>query len=652
MDSVEVSSVELNVRKGEDAFVPAGSYKRLTSQLRLRADEWSETPSVVLSCHDPKTRLLPFVLYDRFIFPSGARTIAGALRQAGFDRTRAVFQLWNPCFRPSQARLDGRVPQLLLVSSMQLNVRMAYAAIRDAWLLGEERPLILAGGPKAFHEPCHYWTQGARVGGAAPDAVITGEAYVLLDLLQVLSAYRGRGESLRVAFERARKARALDAVPGLVYLDPDATREEPVLIDTGLQRLVQHLDELPDEDISLQLLEPPHRRAGLAAAPIAADRLRWHLSVLSLQITQGCKFNCSYCPIPTLNQKTWRFRSPEGLARQIKQVREKYGIKFYFGTDDNFFNRRETAEEILEALAGTKIHGRRLQGRVGWGTEATQFDTYKNRDLLPVARKAGLRAIWFGIEDLTAELINKGQKPEVTSELFPILHEHRILPMAMMMYHEGQPFRTKESLYGLANQVEFLRRAGAASLQCTVHVPLVGTREFENSYDSGRVMERIGGRPITEADLDGNHVLMAGERPPWVRQLALLGGYFSFYNPLNLLRALSHRGTPLWKERAALQAVGFLATIRTGLALLPYLVRLVLQKPSFHTRAPAASAVPVQLAPGAFPRNPAPKTATRPNLRHHQGNPGNSALTILQGPHVPKVRQVQSESCDRHSPCD
>ena len=32
-----------------------------------------------------------------------------------------------------------------------------------------------------------------------------------------------------------------------------------------------------------------------------------------------------------------------------------------------------------------------------------------------------MHAIWFGIEDLTADLINKGQKPEVTIELFKIL---------------------------------------------------------------------------------------------------------------------------------------------------------------------------------------------------------------------------------------
>src|SRR5207253_299464 len=133
--------------------------------------------------------------------------------------TRTVFQLWNPNFRPSRARLGGRPPQLLLVSAMQMHSAQAYTAVRDAWQLGEERPLILVGGPKAFHEPYHFWplpTPGEPVG---PDAAVTGEAYILLDLLNLLTDFHRPGEHVRRAFERARRCGALDTVPGLIYLD-------------------------------------------------------------------------------------------------------------------------------------------------------------------------------------------------------------------------------------------------------------------------------------------------------------------------------------------------------------------------------------------------------------------------------------------------
>jgi hypothetical protein len=85
-------------------------------------------------------------------------------------------------------------------------------------------------------------------------------------------------------------------------------------------------------------------------------------------------------------------------------------------------------------MARSTADGRPFRERIRFATEATQFDSYRNRDLLPLARDAGVHALWFGIEDLTATLINKGQKPAQTIELFRLLREHKISPVAMMMF--------------------------------------------------------------------------------------------------------------------------------------------------------------------------------------------------------------------------
>ena len=68
-------------------------------------------------------------------------------------------------------------------------------------------------------------------------------------------------------------------------------------------------------------------------------------------------------------------------------------------------------------MANARAFGRPFQERIRFATEATQVDTYKHRDLLLLGKLAGLRALWFGIEDLTATLVNKGQKPEMTVAL-------------------------------------------------------------------------------------------------------------------------------------------------------------------------------------------------------------------------------------------
>ena len=53
--------------------------------------------------------------------PAGVRAIGSALVDSGFPKTRIVLQQWNPNFRPSLMRLDGHVPDIFMVSSMQIH---------------------------------------------------------------------------------------------------------------------------------------------------------------------------------------------------------------------------------------------------------------------------------------------------------------------------------------------------------------------------------------------------------------------------------------------------------------------------------------------------------------------------------------------------
>src|SRR5690606_17922109 len=155
------------------------------------------------------------------------------------------------------------------------------------------------------------------------------------------------------------------------------------LVDTGMQRLLGDLDELPHPVLGFRLLEPPGRSATLASAPLDAKQVRRHGPIASLELTYGCKFRCPYCPIPAYNQHQDRAKSPARIADEMKRLHETYGIRYFFGADDNFFNRKERAVAIFEAIAATRLaDGSPLGKRIGWGTEATVHDTLAMRDHL------------------------------------------------------------------------------------------------------------------------------------------------------------------------------------------------------------------------------------------------------------------------------
>lgn len=564
--------MELPIRPACDRYAPAGQYGRLQTEVRRRATR-HDIPILLVYAFDRRTRLGPFVFVDRSLIPGAPRAIASALYAAGLMNVRVVMQSWSPRVRPSLSRIDGRRPEVLLISSMQIHSGPAYRLIQDAWQLGDDRPLIIAGGPKAAFEPWDFFALSAD-GRQGADVVVTGEEYVLLELFDRILDHKLPEETTREAFERVRSAGLLADIPGLVYRPSDEPCPPEFLYNTGVQRLVRDLDELPLPFDALGLFEPPHPRTTLSAAPIPAHRLGRHARIMSLVATHGCRFHCPYCPIPAYNQFTYRSRSAARLVEEIRGIAERSGIKHFFGTDDNFFNNRSTTEEFFSEMALGTVHGRPFSKAVTFATEATEADVYKNQDLLPLARAGGLRSLWFGIEDLTAELVKKGQTPEKTQTVFRLLLRHGIAPMPMMMHFDGQPLWSWRGLSGLLNQVAYLWKAGALTCQVTLLTPSVGSASYEQAFLDGIVLGKVAGRPVENYQFDGTHCVATRDPYPWRRQLNVLAGYAAFYNPINFLRALP-RFDRLWTERVALQLYGMVGVAKSAWNLRGWFRRLI-----------------------------------------------------------------------------
>jgi radical SAM superfamily enzyme YgiQ (UPF0313 family) len=553
--------MELPSRPKDDRYTPPGRYQELERRLRANT-QTADISALVCYAFDHRTRLGPFLFADMRLLTAGPRAVAAALHEAGFKKTRIVQRQWNPNFKVHESRIDGAVPGLLMVSSMQIHSACAYEMIADAYKLGDARPLILAGGAKAIYEPWDFFGFDPEHQYSA-DVACTGEEFVLIELLDRLMEYRAGDENLRKTFHRLRRSGLLDDIQGLVFREGDEKAPLARLIHTGIQRLVQNLDELPNPIASIGLIEPPHKRRRLSQRPLALDKLHRHAGMISLVATHGCKFHCPYCPIPAYNQFTFRVKSPERLRDEMKVLAETTGIHAFLSSDDNFFNNRDSVEEIFTVLSKGTINNKPFRDTAFFGTEATEFDVYKNQDLLPLCREGGLRAIWFGIEDMTAELVKKGQTPEKTRTLFEILNKIGICPMAMMMHHDGQPLASKGNLYGLLNQVNFLRKSGSVSVQVTILTPSVGSKGYEEPFEKGMVIDTAGAHQVEDYQFDGNHCIATEDPNPWRKQFNIYMGYASFYNPLNFVKAIMRWRDPLWNFKVFYQFYGMVGLVKS-----------------------------------------------------------------------------------------
>jgi len=542
----------------------------------------------------------------------------------GFDKTRIVLQQWNKHFRPSRMQLDGRIPDLFMVSSMGLHSDRCMELIRDARRIDPaHRPLIIAGGPHAVYQPDQLFS-GDPADPNSADVAVTGEEFVLLSLLELLLSMRAEGEPIRSVFLRARDSGALEDIPGLLYArgQRDGCAEE--LIDTGVQQLVGDLDELPDPVLGYRLLEAPSRSETLASQALPAERVRRISPISSLVLTFGCKFACQYCPIPAYNQRQHRLKSPARIAEDIWRLHKAYGLRYFFGADDNFFNHKPRTLEIVQKLASAEFEGTRLCKKARWYTEVTVHDTLQMKEHLPLVHESGCRALWLGVEDMTATLVNKGQSVDKTQEAFGRLRAAGICPMPMMMHHDTQPLYSRKGNYGLLNQIKLLRKAGAVSLQVLMITPSAGTKLYEGTFTSGMVFDSVAGRKVLPHMYDGNYVVASSLKRPWRKQLNLLMGYVYFYNPIWLAVALLRKKNKVTAKAAGMQVVGMMGALMTIRRTFSWAIRLMFGKIERLAQSPQ-SKVPMRSVDGStahhatfitvpltFPSKPRPRALNLP----------------------------------------
>lgn len=584
--------MELPRRDRGDELLKPGELTAIRRRLRQIAPA-HDLVTVIACAFDHRTRMLPFIYADTRMAPAGVRGIGSAMVDAGFEKTRIVLQQWNRYFRPSQMRLDGRIPDLFMVSSMGLHSGQCMELIRDARRIDPaHRPLIIAGGPHAVYQPYELF-------GASPtdsnctDVAVTGEEFVLMSLLEALLSMRAGGESMRSVFYRARDQGALRQIPGLMYARGKMDGPAEELIDTGVQRLVGDLDELPDSVLGYRLLESPSRRPTLATHAVEANRISKLSPISSIVLTFGCKFNCPYCPIPAYNQRQHRLKSAGRIAEEMDRLNREYGLKYFFGADDNFFNHKARTLDIVETLHRAEFDGKPLRKRIRWHTEVTVHDTLQMKDHLQLIHDSGCRALWLGVEDMTAKLVNKGQSVSKTQEAFGRLRDAGICPMPMMMHHDSQPLYSPGTNYGLINQIKLLRQAGAVSLQVLMLTPSAGTKLYEGTFTSGQVLKRVGGRAVKPHMYDGNYVVASTLPRPWRKQLNLLAGYLYFYNPIWLTALLLKKKTKVTEKAACMQLVGMLGLMHTARRTLGWAAGLMLGKIE-RLSEPPSSVVPTR----------------------------------------------------------
>jgi len=258
---------------------------------------------------------------------------------------------------------------------------------------------------------------------------------------------------------------------------------------------VVDLDELPLPDREVNRHDRPHYRIG-GFQPAALIRM-----------SEGCVFNCSFCPL-------WRLMGGRYVVRSIPSIIEELGLiqeKAVHIVDNEPWLNPGRMMDLARAIAEAGIQKTYIT--------YCRVDTLtRQRELLQAWREIGLYSIFLGIEAITERELKEYNKK---TALFQIEKALQTAEELGLLVHSAIILRPDYTLRDFTRVRRFVQRHGLKYPAFGVITPLPGTELWQAK--EGEIIERLedGGfnwtafdcrHPVTETALPREEFMAQYER--------------------------------------------------------------------------------------------------------------------------------------------
>lgn len=335
--------------------------------------------------------------------PAWAPYLAGHARAAGFEDVVFVDAMTDHLDDEALAALVAEMqPDLVGVTAITPSIYAAEDVLRIVRAVRPEAVTVLGG----VHATFMY----KQVLSEAPwiDVIVRGEGEeVFVALLRAVA--EGRWPADR---------RSID---GLAF------REGDRIVATKAAATVKNLDAIDPDWGILDWSKYRYTPLGVRVAIPSMAR--------------GCPFTCSFCS----QWKFWRdyrVRDPKRVADEIERLVNEHQVGFFILADEEpTINRKKFVQFCEELIA------RGLPDKVKWGINTRVTDIMRDKDLLPLYRRAGLVHVSLGTEaaaQLKLDRFNKETKVADNKEAIRLLREADIFTEAQFIV--GLDNETAETL--------------------------------------------------------------------------------------------------------------------------------------------------------------------------------------------------------------
>lgn len=342
--------------------------------------------------------------------PAWVAYLAGHLKDAGFTDVHFIDAMTNHLGDDDlRAQFDALQPDIVGTTAITPSI---YAAEQILKLAAETCPdaLRVLGG---IHATFMY----KQVLSEAPwiDVIVRGEGEeIFRDLVRAVDAGRwpeDRGRIKGLAFAEAGRIVATAAAPTVA--DLDAINPDWSLLEWSKYTYVP---------LGVRVAIP--------------------------NMARGCPFTCSFCS----QWKFWRdyrVRDPKKVVDEIEALVRDHDVGFFILADEEpTINRKKFVQFCEELIA------RGLPDKVKWGINTRVTDIMRDRELLPLYRRAGLVHVSLGTEaaaQLKLDRFNKETKVAENKEAIRLLRDADIFVEAQFIVGlDNETPETLEETYRMA----------------------------------------------------------------------------------------------------------------------------------------------------------------------------------------------------------
>ncbi|MBU2634607.1 MAG: radical SAM protein [Nanoarchaeota archaeon] len=192
----------------------------------------------------------------------------------------------------------------------------------------------------------------------------------------------------------------------------------------------------------------------------------------TLITSRGCPYDCSFCGSQTMWGKKVRFRSPENVVQELKEIIGNYRIKHFRFQDDTMSLIKKRLKFLCEGMGPLEIHWR-----------ATTRVNRADLETLKMMKQAGCEEIGYGIESLDQEVLNRNHKGIKLNQVYKAMENTKKVGLqSRLFFIIGLPGEKP----GFAKRLEkFLDETNPEGVDVSTMVPYPGSPIFHSPAKFG-----------------------------------------------------------------------------------------------------------------------------------------------------------------------